>query len=290
MLQKKHSQQNDQLMVSSLKKHTSQSIVRRAKVKYFSTLARFKRLRHNYRVPLLATVIFLVLIIVFAAIRQFERTSLIGLINQVSTGSGGYANLLSVDEAQQFSKNDTTELEGQDTSQVNQGFDDSDSTQSTSTAFAIDSGAPASSPTGASGSNGSGGSSGTGGTGATRNEPVPAPFSAKIDSLKQVSTSLQCKNPDKPNANNCSKVYSFSASIQTLNGPGSVSYTWQSNNSAGIGSGSFSAGAGSSVTTISKQITLECRTPTDFSLLVVLVLPAPKTSNTINVSHNCNEV
>lgn len=286
MLRKKPTKQNDQLMVSSLKKYVKQSVVSRSKIKYFSLLAHFKRLRHNYRIPLFATILFLLLIIVFASIRQFERTSLIGLINQVSNGSGGYADLLSTDEAQQFIRNDTTELEGEDSNQINAGSDSSDSTQSTSTSFVID---PGETPTPADGPGG-GGTNDPDNSDESDNDPVPTPFSAEIDSIRRVSTLLQCKNAGRPNKNFCSKVYSFSASIQTKNGPGSVSYSWQSNNSAGSGNGDFNAGLGNSVTTISKQITLECKSPTDFSLLVVLISPNSTASNAENVSHNCNEI
>lgn len=280
---RKHREKKAPLAVSSLKHHVGASVFRLARVKYAAYASRFKKFTAEYRLPVIASAIFLLIVSVFGVQRQFERRSLLELINTVSANENGYSNLISADQIDQFTRNDTSESE----EALNQTLTNDDSTrnanvnstQNTSASFPINND---------DWSNDGGSGSGDGGSGS---DPPPSPpFAASIESFAQTNVTLQCNNPSKPKKGTCSKVYGFSAGVRSSNGPGAVSYTWQSDADGGSGSGSFSAASGTSVTALSREVVLACNKSSSFSMSFIINAPSQVASNNINVSHNCNEL
>jgi hypothetical protein len=292
---KKHKPTAD-MTVSALNRSVSHSYVQKGKIRIYSLINRLKRFYREYRLPSIATMVFLVLLLSLAAVRQLERTSLLALRNEVSEGGNGYSLLLSADQSDQFSRNDTTENEQPNQSDSQNDSADSNSTQSTSNAFTvIDGSSTTTTSNNTSGTSNNTGSGSTGGSGTSSGSgnntvPQPDPFTTKIDSFSQGAVSLQCTNTSKPNKGSCSKVYTFTAGIQAINGPGLVSYAWQSNIDTGNGTGSYTAGAGSTLTSVNKAITLICTKNTSFTIQFAILSPVFSNSNTISVNHNCNEI
>jgi hypothetical protein len=273
------------LTVSALNRRLSHSYAHKVKIKIFIFINRLKRFYREYRLPSIVSMVFLALLLTLLMVRQLERTSLIALRNEVSDGGNGYSLLLSADQRDEFAKNDTTEDEQANQNVSGGGLTGENSIQSTSNSFSVIDGSSTSS-----GSNTTGGTSNTGDN---TNDVVieePKPFSTSIESFSQGATSLQCTNASKPSKGSCSKVYSFNASIRAVNGPGTVSYAWQSNIESGNGTGSYTAGSGNTVTSVNKGITLACNKNTSFTIQFAILSPVFSNSNTISVNHNCNEI
>lgn len=296
MLKKKSKNPTSNQTVDSLRKDVANSVFTKARIKAIALNGRAKRLYHEYRLPTIATGVFLLVLIALGVVRQLEQTSLLALRNEVTNSDDIYATLLTDSEAIEFTRDDTTE-QNSTTTATSSSPSISNSTQSTSTPFTFSTGTNTSPTSGdddtstggtttpGGGSSGSGGDSGGGTT-----PPPTDPFTASIDSLAQGSTTLQCANPSKPNKGSCAKVYSFSSNVRTLNGPGTVSYAWQSSTSAGNGSGGFSVGAGSAITAVNKEVSMGCNKPASFTIQLALLSPSFTSSNTITVNHNCNEI
>lgn len=278
---------NSDLTISDLNRSVSHSILGKTRIRILSLVGRIKRFYRDYRLPSIASITFLFIVLAFGVVRQFERTSLIALRNEVTNGGNGYSILLSSDDADQFTKNDTAESQQANQPSSQNSSSDSNSTQSTSNSFALIADNNPTITIGTGSSTGGGGSSGGGGGSSV---PQADPFDAVIDSFVQENVSLQCTNPSKPRKGSCSKLYTVSAGVRTLNGPGSVNYNWQSNIDAGNGSGSFLADVGSSITSVSKGITLSCTNVSSFTIQLAIVSPVFINSNTITINHNCNEL
>lgn len=279
----KHKKSSD-LTVADLKRSFAHSFFIRAKVKTMAFVGRIKRFYRDYRLPSISTAAFLIIIMMFAAVRQLERTSLIALINEVSGGGNGYSLLLDDDATDMFTRNDTTETE-----QSSGNIPATETTQSTSNSFTSVSDSPTITTdvgTGGSG-NGSGSNGGSSGNGGTTQ---PEPFEAELESFSEGSALLQCSNMSKPSKGSCTKLYSFIAGVKTLNGPGTVNYSWQSSIDAGDGNGSLSATTGLATTSVSKEIILSCSKESSFTILFSIISPAFYSSDTIDVNHNCNEI
>jgi hypothetical protein len=276
--------------VSTLRKNISKSYIGRLKIRFFAIPGRFKRFYREYKLPTIATIVFLLVIISLSAVRQLERTSLLALINDVTGGGQRYSSLLSSDQVDEFIRNDTSEQNVGSSESVDQSV--SESAQSNSTPFSLENN-DASSSSPAPTNTGTQSESDEENTSTNDNETpgVPSlPFESSIASFSRNVTILQCSNPSKRNKGSCSKVYSFNSDINTFNGPGSVSYSWQSNIASGNGNGNFSVGMGSSITSVSKQVTLGCNKDTSFTLQLAVLSPNTSSSNTITINHNCNEI
>ncbi len=281
---KKH-KSNADLTVSALNRSVSHSLFSKSKIRFITFIGRLKRFYRDYRLPSIASMAFLLLLLSFVVIRQFEQTSLIALRNEVSDSDDGYSLLLSDDQKDQFTRNDTTESgQPNQSSTPNSSTNESGSTQTTTPTTTV---VNTPTPTGSGGS-GSGSGGNTGGGGGTVTQPKP--FEASINSFSQGNVLLQCSNPSKPNKGSCSKVYTFNAGIQTLNGPGTVTYTWQSSTDIGSTSGSLLASEGSANTNVSKSVTIICTKVSSFTIQFTIASPVASNSSTISVNHNCNEL
>lgn len=282
---KKKRNKSADLTVTALNRSVSHSFFSKTKIKINSLFSRAKRFYRDYRLPSIASIAFLTLLLIFVVVRQLERTSLIALRNEVTDSDDGYSLLLSDDQKDQFTRNDTTESgqQNQSTTQNNTTAD-SNTTQNTaqdSTPLTIVSENPTPVDIGA----GSGGGSSGGGT-----VTQPDPFEATVNSFSQASVVLQCANPSKPNKGSCSKIYTFNAGVRTINGPGTVNYTWQGSAEIGNTSGSLRSGTGSAITSVSRSVTQICTKDSSFTMRFTIISPATSNSNVITVNHNCSEL
>ncbi len=218
----------------------------------------------DYALAVSLTVIFLVLVIVASWIRFSQRASLANLLATASSVTQDITSLVSGDKSTAPARSDVQD----ETAQAPEG---------SSASFAIN--ASGSSPGQTAGSNGSSG----GGT------PTVAPFSASIASFRQDNVSLECSKP-VPKRQFCSKRYSFSATVNTKNGPGSVNYGWRSNVVGANQDGSYAAASGVSQQTLQKSVTISCLTDGSYSMQFVIISPTQVQSPTLAITHDCSAI
>ncbi len=224
----------------------------------------------DYSLPIILSVVFLLIVLLVTFMRATQRTSLANLLAQVTSGEQGYGTLLSKDEAEQVKTNNDTE---EPDAQVPEGAP-------SSLSFNNDSPTDVNAAPLSSGSNGGGA------------DIVPQPvavFSSSIASFQQNNVALECSTP-KPKPQTCSKRYNFSASVRTQNGPGTVRYGWRSNAAGAAADSTFTVAAGEVVTPLQKSIILDCTSPADYSLQLVIVSPTAAQSASLSISHNCNDI
>lgn len=228
--------------------------------------ARVRQFTADYKLPLVITAIFLLLATTAALVRISQQSSLVDLLDGVTSTGQGYGTLLSKDKADQPKRN--TDI-SQPTTEAPVGSPSS---------FALNpTNPPASSPAPSSPS----------GTGSV---VVPLPvFSSSIAYFQQDSATLECSTP-KPKQQTCSKRYVFGAGIRTQNGPGTVNYSWRSNLPSAIETSSASAGSGQALVALQKVITLACNSPSSFNLQLAVLSPSVAQSSVLTVNHNCNEI
>jgi hypothetical protein len=281
------------LSVSDLNRRVSHSLARKIRIKLHAFSNRTKKFYRDYRLPSIASLVFLGILLSVLMVRQLERTSLIALRNEVTDGGNGYSLLLSAEQREQFLADDTSE-----DSPNNETTDNSTTnlttTENNSNSFTVIDGSstPAISDSGSTGTNTGGSTTNTGGSSdETNDSPVEQqePFASKIENFKQGDVSLKCSTP-KPNKGTCSKVYTFSAGVRSLNGPGTVNYAWQSSIDSGNSTGSYSAGEGSTITSVSKTITLLCTASSSFTIQVCNCEPYYLAQTLRLMSTNCNEI
>ena len=227
-------------------------------------VARIRQFVRDYGLPMIATVLFLILVISGLFIRDLRHISVAGIVESLDSRGISYGNLLSNDK--------TSDLTVDNENSINSG--PSNPSRGASNSFSVNTNNPASNTS-------SGGISG----GST----APAPFAATIASFDQGAVTLQCtKSNPKPQW--CSKQYTFSASIRSQNGPGTVGYGWRSTIASAAQDGSVSVGGGVVLTSLAKTITIPCGQPTSFTLQFVILYPGFTQSAVKNINHNCNEL
>lgn len=228
-----------------------------------------KQFMRDYRLPVVASILFIV-VILFLFVGRLREHNALGQIIAVNKSGGGYANLLSQDKADDFVKRDVSADDAAAKDSANQ--------QTSATSSATRQSTTITNPV-------------TSGGGPTPNPIVaPQPFAATItDFLEDQSPSLQCPNGllGNINLNKCNKVYSFAASVRTTNGPGNVNYGWEYSVS-GSSTGNFVAASGTNIVTLHNQLTLSCKNPGSFNAKFVLTSPSTAQSATLQINHTCN--
>jgi hypothetical protein len=227
-------------------------------------VVRIRQFVQDYGLPMIATVLFLILVISGLFIRDLRHISVAGIVESLDSQGVGYGKLLSNDK--------TGDLTVDTENSINSGSSGSTTPpRGTSNSFSVNTNNPS-----------GGGSSGGG-------SAVAAPFAATVTSFDQGAVTLQCtKSNPKPQW--CSKRYAFSAGIRSQNGPGTVSYSWRSTIASATQDGSVSVGTGVVLTAMSKTITIPCDQPTSFTLQFVILAPGFTQSAVKNINHNCNEL
>lgn len=254
-------------------------------------LVRFRSFANNYKLPLIMTLFFCIIVLAIAGIRFFEKTSLVSLLPQVTRGGDDYATLLIGDEADRFEKGDTS-FTPPSTS------DDAQAPAGTSTSFTLNADNPPSNSNTGSGttnneggnqSNNGGSSGGNGGSGGDNSTPTPPPFASSIAYFQHSDTVLECPGIRLVKGQ-CSAVYTFSAGVSTTNGPGNVQYSWVSNIQDGNANGSYNAPAGSATTPLQQKITLRCNQTQSFSMQFIIHAPTTTQSSPKTINHNCDNL
>ena len=219
----------------------------------------------DYRLPLVLSAVFVVVVVAAGGIRIYQRGALAKLLTQVSTVGQNYTSLLSNDKTNPVIRNNGNALNTPGTG-TTQGGSFSVAPGSTGT------------PTGSGGSAGSGSSSGQ-----------TQPFTAAIASFTQGSVTLECSS-GQHNKAKCSKRYAFTATVSTQHGPGTVQYGWRSNWQAAIADSSYSAGSGSTQQPLTTSLLIPCLDPGTYNLQFVLTSPAQAQSATLSFTHNCTGI
>lgn len=232
-----------------------------------------RHLARDYTLPLIATIVFLVVLGGASILRLSQQASLADLLVGVTSIKDGYNTLLSKDQADSVKRNETP---GTNRAAGNQAPADSSSSV---TVNPNNTDSSTDQPGGGSGN-------GTGGGGGGQN---PAPFEASIASFQQDSVTLVCSGA-VPNKGSCSKRYIFNGSVQTHNGPGTVDYSWQTSVTGGTENGSFSVGAGSALTNLQKTVTIACNKPGSHTMSLALTSPSSQQSGNVAMSHNCDDL
>jgi hypothetical protein len=220
---------------------------------------RCRKFVRDYSLPVIVTVAFLFIALGISVLRAAARSSVAGLLANVTTTSEDYARLTSHDNTKQPERSNEPD---QASPQTPAGSPSS---------FAINSGGVTAAPDTPGGS-----------------EVAPA-FAVSIIGFQHTTTEVVCTTP-KPKPQTCSKRYVFSATIRTQNGPGTVNYGWRSNLQEAVTESSFAVAGGQTETPLNKEITLACTVPADFGLQLVVTSPTAVQSTTINTNHNCNDM
>ncbi|HUP26392.1 MAG TPA: hypothetical protein VM124_01955 [Candidatus Limnocylindrales bacterium] len=229
----------------------------------------------DYRLPLAATLAFIIIALSLFIGRLHERSAL-GQILAVKNSAGqDYAGLLSNDKADDFQKNDvSSEVNSDPASQTKPTTTGSSPTTAAAPTSGTSETVAVTPPTTSSGS------------GTLTPTPV-GPFTAAITAFKQdQAATLQCPGGSVTNLTKCTKTYSFAATIQTANGPGTVKYNWKYSVN-GSSNGEFTAVSGTNSTTLHNTITLNCKDAGTFSAQFLLTNPSAAQSQALQVTHSC---
>lgn len=243
----------------------------------------------DYRLPLQATALFIIIVLLMLLLRFYEQSVLAGVLDSGSNKSRDYASLLSVDKNDDLKKNDVNEA-------ANPEATVTDKPVSSSTASApltiSPSGGGGNSPTSSTGTStppapSPGGTTPPAPPPPAEPPPPPAePFTASIEDIGLESQHQICET-SLTSLNKCYKVYNFKGEIKTLNGPGEVGYGWRSSLSSANEDGKFSVGSGETFTPLGKVIKLACDQPLQFGVRLIIRSPNSVQSDTVNVSHKC---
>ena len=224
----------------------------------------------DYRLPLQATFLFILIVLILLTTRTFARLSTADILGSNTGGSNDYAAFLSKDKAEDLIKNDQS-IQEVTKPVVTPTTNTTHNTESNApTPFTI---TPSPPP--------------------TNTPPLPGsppepkePFSAEVNQLILEGTFLECPNVSG-NIEDCFKRYVFKAEIRAVNGPGNISYSWVSNLPEAIEDNSFSVGSGETFTPLYKTIILACNKPSMFTMQLKLTAPKIANSSVLEQHHGC---
>lgn len=219
----------------------------------------------DYSLAVVLTLGLILFVSIVLLVRVSQQASLANLLAGVTTITQDYVSFKSNDKADAPQRGDTS-------------GDPGPAPTGATTSFAVNSG-------GTTTTNPDTGSNNNGG-GTTTPPPV---FAVAIGFFRQDSAELECGglNQNKPN---CSRRYSFSAGVNSQNGPGNVSYGWRSNFSGASEDGAYTAGSGTASQTLTKSILIPCLSPGSYSMQFVVLSPSQIQSSTLTVNHNCTGI
>lgn len=244
----------------------------------------------DYGLPVFATIVFAAILLFLFASRVQERSALANVLSTNAVNGNSYADLLSNDTIDDLTQNNTQSDENTNGEPQPIRPTTVAATTNSTAPFTI---SPAGSTTPSPSPNPSPTPSPTPTTPTPTPTPTPpppppppvAPFTSSIQRFTQESASLNCTNGNSFKF--CSKTYNFRATVATSNGPGTVSYAWQSSVAASSKTGSFTVNSGEASTTLSQQVTLSCLESNTFTIRFVTVSPTVASSNVITVQHSC---
>ena len=233
----------------------------------------------DYRVPISATVVFVLVLLALLSLRAYDRSVIAEVLLGKGSAGKDYATLLSKDKTDGFNKIDHTAEKQADSTTSGS----TKATQQPSTSFTI-TGTGESTPTAPSGSAppdtttpppASGGS------------PPASSFSVNVTGIRHEGVSpVEC-NSTVPYPSQCVRRYFFTAGVEATDGPGIVDYQWDIS-VPGSSSDSFSAGAGQTLTLLKKVVVISCSTlPGPFTIHLSVTSPNQSNSSDLEVVHDC---
>lgn len=119
-----------------------------------------------------------------------------------------------------------------------------------------------------------------------RSGPV---FGASISSIHHDNTKPKCHS-DKQKHSDCSKQYTFTATVATTDGPGTIAYGWRSTLPQAVESGVQTTHGQADTKTLTKTITLACDSPIRFTMQLIITAPVSVHSEILTINHNCDEL
>lgn len=243
-----------------------------------------KRFVRSYRLPLSATIIFAGLVI-FLLLGRLHDRSVLGRILAVGNTSGGdYATLISKDKSDAFNKHEVSADDSRSPA-VAPPTKVGSVPVATSPSYVVTPTAPnppsTTTPSSITPSTTSPPS---------HTPPPPAlPFTSTITDFRHLQTSPFTCPAGVTSFNyqtECYKTYTFSATIQTQNGPGTVDYDWDYN-VPGSNSGAISVLAGTQSTNIKDTIKITCDNAGKFTAQFLINAPNADQSQLIEIRHQC---
>ncbi len=239
-----------------------------------------RHLIKEYAFAFKVTAVFALIAVLAVFIRLSQQASLADLLATVTTVTQDYNSLVSGDKFDSPERNDVSD------NIITEGVTSPSGTPS-STSFSFDQ-TPNEGNATAPSDGGQGGSTNPGGGGGGTPEVTPT-FAAAIGSfaLNNPNGNLVCPGNITLQKRNCDKTYNFQSSVNTQNGPGVVSYGWQTSFSGGNSNGNYSAGPGSESNNLAKSITISCKDPGNYTMRFILTAPNSVQSTLITISHDC---
>ncbi len=238
------------------------------------TKSRLKLFLRDFKLPLGATALFFVIVLGLLFTRIYERSILATALSDEINKGQDYASLLdSTNNAL------TAANESNSTSEINSTTGNA-AAATPAIAFTVTPNSPTSTTTG-----------GTTGTDSVPgdNEATPVPvFSSSITEFHQSGNPTQACNGGLVAgiaAANCTRTYSFVATVKTINGPGQVSYRWSSD-VQGERNGTFNVSEGETFTQIPNTVTVSCKSPDTFFVEFTVQTPSAS-SKRVRVEHQC---
>lgn len=250
----------------------------------------FKSQVKNFRLPLLATAIFIMLAASLIWLRLHERNVLSELFSRNKAQGQNYAALLSRDRTDEFVKNKTkNDSQGGSSIRGNQSAS-TPSTETSTTDNANPATVTSSSPPTTTSPQPSVVVSPSNPTSPTPPPPPPPPpsitsFNAKFY-LFQHSTTMPVTCDGGSTSNNCYRIYRFDAVIHYTSGPGTVKYTWR-NSKTGDKNESFVAGAGEDYIHVFTETQISCNLPGSFTAQALITSPNAESSDIVTLNHAC---
>lgn len=238
----------------------------------------------DYRLPLQATVLFIILLILMLFVRFYEQSILAGVLNGTNNKGQDYATLLSVDKSAELNKNEVNDRGAPVNTEANKS-----ASNKSPAPLTVSSSGPGDTTTT---QQGSGLTPSTGGSTAPGlapgDSPAPLePFMVSVEGVGLESAYKVCE-PSFTTISKCSKIYTFKGMIKGINGPGNVGYGWRFTLPIFDEDGTFQAGTGETLTTLGKIIKLDCAQPVQFAVKLVTKSPNADQSSPVGVTHNCD--
>lgn len=239
----------------------------------------------DYKVPLSATAVFVLVVLALFLLRNYDRSVLAESLSGEGSGGKDYATLLSKDKADGFNKKNLTAEEKTDL--TNPSPTAASQRPSTSPSFTV-TGPSQSTTTPPAGSTPSATTTPPPTSG---DSPPTASFTADVTGLREDGASpVECKVSTIPTSSQCVRRYHFTAEVEAYNGPGTVAYEWRIS-VPGSSTGSFSAGSGESLTLLNKVVVISCSTPSGpFKIQLGVTNPNQSKSNDLEVMHDCGDI
>lgn len=226
----------------------------------------------DYKLPLRATAVFIVLLSVMGVTRTFDYLALDDILGDATSQGTDYASLLSSDKTDELQKNNVEE----ETASAAQP----EPSAPTVTTVNNTPQTPATAPSGGT----------TTQDDDEESTPSSGPFTVDVSSFS-FKTAPSGPFPCSTSSGQLCKFYDLTAGVKSFNGPGTVRYrfAWRSSsNSGNTEQGSYNAQSGEGFAKIDQRFTLSCNlAPGPYRFSFYTTDPTNDTLPELVVDHNC---